>query len=99
MADGRIGVRLLTGYDKPEQIERCLNCQKKECNNCVRTGKTAPRGRKIKPVIAFREGEEDMAFDSADDAADFFHVAPGTIRSAAAYGNVCQGYFWRYVCV
>ena len=25
-------------YDTPEQIERCLHCEKAECTNCVRYG-------------------------------------------------------------
>lgn len=23
-------------YDTPEQIKQCLNCQKEECNNCLK---------------------------------------------------------------
>lgn len=86
--------------DTPEQIQACLNCPKAECTNCHThapgsMGK-ATVGRKKKPVIAYREGEEDMIFDSADDAADFFHVTAGAIRTAAWKGSMCQNYYWRY---
>ena len=85
--------------DTLEQIHACLNCPRAECNNCHyhspgSMGKGA--ARKARTVIAFREGEEDMIFDSAVDAADFFHVTPGAIRSAAWGGKECQGYSWRY---
>lgn len=24
-------------YDTPEEIQKCLNCQKPECDNCLKT--------------------------------------------------------------
>ena len=82
--------------DSPEQIEKCLNCGKSKCNNCVRFGGDATKPRKTKSVVAYREGEEDMLFASAAEAADFFHVTAGAIRNAAKYGKVSCDYFWRY---
>ena len=38
----RMGLRKpedkIPGYDTPEQIERCLHCEKAECTNCVGYG-------------------------------------------------------------
>lgn len=27
---------LFTSYDTPEQIQKCLHCEKSECTNCLR---------------------------------------------------------------
>lgn len=94
MAKGIKGRRIKS--DSQEQIDKCLNCERSKCNNCIRFGGNATEARKTKPLIAFREGEEDMHFDSAEEAGDFFHVTAGAIRSAAKYGKVSCDYFWRY---
>lgn len=83
--------------DSPEQIAACLDCPLVECSNCLVYKPTRPgKPRKTKSVIAFRDGEEDMVFDSADDAADFFHVTAGAIRTAVREKRPCSEYFWRY---
>lgn len=83
--------------DGPELIAICLDCEKDECSNCLAHNPANPgKPRKGRGVIAFRDGEEDMIFDSAADAADFFHVTVGAIQSAAYRGKTSQGYFWRY---
>lgn len=83
--------------DSPEQIKKCLNCSQEKCTNCYDyKPERAGTARKKKPVIAFREGEEDMFFESADDAADFFHVTASAIRMAISERRTSQGYYWRY---
>lgn len=82
------------GEDSPEQIEQCLNCKRQRCTNCIGTRSNANYGRK--PVIASREGEEDLHFDSAADAGAFFHVSAQAIRWAINDNHPSQGYIWRY---
>ncbi len=83
-------------HDSPEQIQKCLNCKKSRCINCVALPKESVEGKhKGKAVVAFGNGEE-RHFDSIREAASAFIVTRNAIQQALRFGNKCQGYYWRY---
>lgn len=79
--------------DTPEMITMCLNCAKERCINCH---DPTIKGTQCKSVIAYREDDDDMLFDSAEEAAGFFHCSVYTIRAAIYKERESQGYYWRY---
>ena len=92
--------------DTPEDVQRCLNCEKPKCNNCL-GNKTPPsskpdrRGRKGRAVeqIDPTTGEVLARYQSFEEAGRAVEVKPHTI------GQVCKGvpghhtaagYKWRF---
>ena len=80
--------------DSPEQIAQCLSCERNRCTNCL--DPKTKGNNKFRQVIAYREDDDDMLFDSALEAGEFFFCSAQVIYSAIRHGKMTQGYYWRY---
>lgn len=74
----------------------CLNCKRPKCTNCLDPAYVPKGGWGSKPVIAYREGEEDMHFDSVAAAAAKMYCSAPTIRKAIWESRIAVGWHWRY---
>ena len=82
--------------DSIEQIQKCLNCKWPKCVNCVRHKDKGRKPRKgVKPVIAYKDGEE-RRFVCVSEAAKELCITPNAIRLAISSGGRSLGYYWRY---
>lgn len=55
------------GLDEPEDIQKCLNCKRKECTNCLGTTTAASEYRKkyySKEVNIQRKRERDRKYNA-----------------------------------
>ena len=80
--------------DSPEMINKCLSCTRGECTNCLQW-QAKNKGRRW-TVIAYREGDDDMLFESAKEAGEFFNYSAQVVRQAIKQGKMWQGHYWRY---
>lgn len=87
--------------DDPITIEKCLNCKRPECNDCVRYT-TAPKYRRKgitpnMPVAQYdREGNHIKTYPSRAAAGIALGISPQMIGKAI-YGKAktAGGYVWK----
>ena len=76
--------------DSPEQIRKCLNCQRTKCNQCRSTG------IRDKAVIGRGPNGEILRFETITAAAEHFATSKGNLSHALKNGGKARGYFWSY---
>ena len=78
-------------YDTPENIERCLNCEKPHCTNCLGS---VPH---MVPMAVVRtKGKSVERFSSVKEAVEKTGFARSTIYDAAKNRRNIGGYNWRF---
>ena len=81
--------------DSPEEIQKCLNCTRARCVNCLSPSYVPPKNKRGVSVTAFGNGEE-LHFGSVREAAAAMCVSESAIQQALRVGCRCQKYHWRY---
>lgn len=87
------------GEDTPEQIQGCLSCRRRYCNNCLKRSKERRLSGQYKvPVYQYDKSMRLIrAWPTASVAAEMLGINRGSI-SSVLHGrmNTAGGFIWRW---
>ncbi len=87
----------LWGDKSKAVIDKCLNCEKPSCNNCLDKKERIHKGRYKGGYVQIKHstGNVVAVYDSAYEAAEKVGLSPTTIYRYVYSGQPVNGYFWK----